>query len=215
MLMVKVTLRGEQFSLLPERAMYWPAEDTLIVADLHWGKTAHFRKNGIAVPLHTQHADEAALGGLLEKFDVQRLIIAGDMFHSAENNEVRSFVHWRERYIDTAVHLVMGNHDILSPEDYIANNIIVHQEYYDVGPFLISHDEIDDPEKFYIHGHVHPSFAINTVGRHKNVKLPCFCSDEQRLILPSFGRFTGSFNIQQQDFDNIYVIADEEVIQWQ
>ena len=34
----------EAFRLLPEKAIRWPAEKTLFVADPHFGKSATFRK---------------------------------------------------------------------------------------------------------------------------------------------------------------------------
>ena len=41
---------GEHFILSNERTLFWESERTLIIADLHVGKTGHFRKAGIGVP---------------------------------------------------------------------------------------------------------------------------------------------------------------------
>jgi metallophosphoesterase superfamily enzyme len=43
-------IRDHHFWLSPERVLYWEEEKTLILSDLHFGKTGHFRKSGIAVP---------------------------------------------------------------------------------------------------------------------------------------------------------------------
>ena len=59
--MLEIELEGEKIALLPERALYWPAQHTLIVADLHWGKAGHFRKNGIAIPAQAQQRSAYAL----------------------------------------------------------------------------------------------------------------------------------------------------------
>ncbi|HEY4936402.1 MAG TPA: metallophosphoesterase, partial [Puia sp.] len=40
----------QQFWLTTDRTMFWEEEKALIVSDLHFGKTGHFRKSGIAVP---------------------------------------------------------------------------------------------------------------------------------------------------------------------
>lgn len=214
-LMLEISLQGEQVKLLPEKAIYWPAEKALIIADLHWGKTAHFRKNGIAIPIHTQNTDEVKLANLINRFNVERLIVAGDMFHSRENNEVANFAHWREAHQQLHVDLVIGNHDILPAESYLSNKINVMDEMMDAGPFLVSHDELKEPGKFYIHGHVHPCCSIPATGRNKNLRLPCFCADNNRMILPSFGSFTGSHKVDTAGFKQVYVIADDEVLQWQ
>lgn len=211
--MLKIVLQGEEVLLLPQKAVFWIAEKTLIVSDLHWGKTAHFRKHGIAIPLQTQHNDEVRLAKLVDEHKAERLIIAGDLFHSRENNEVDNFSHWRNAHKQLAIDLVLGNHDILPEEKYSGNNVSVHNEILDTGPFIITHDEIADPRKFYIHGHVHPAFAVSGKGRSK-IKLPCYGVNEQKMVLPSFGSFTGTHKISTSDYEHIYVIAEDEVIQW-
>lgn len=212
--MLQVQIQGEDVQLLADRAIYWLAQKTLIVADLHWGKAAHFRKNGLAVPMNTQQKDETRLAVLIKQTGATHLIIAGDMFHSVENNAVEDFVHWRKQHKVIDVHLVIGNHDIMPIEKYHEIELSVHQEVYDVGPFLISHDEIDKPNKFYIHGHIHPSFCMEGKGRNKNLRLPCYCANTQKLVLPSFGSFTGSHDITNDGYDDIYVIAENQVIKW-
>lgn len=212
--MLEINLQSEVFFLLPEKAIFWPAKKTLILSDLHWGKTAHFRKHGIAIPLQTQHNDEIRLARLVQQHKAERLIIAGDLFHSRENNEVDNFAHWRNAHRQLAIELVLGNHDILPEEKYTGNNIILHHAVLDAGPFLVSHDILDNADKFYIHGHLHPSFSASGKGRG-SVKLPCFCMNAQRMVLPSFGSFTGSHRISSSEYRHIYLVAEDDVIQWQ
>ncbi len=212
--MLQITVQSEQLYLLPQKAVYWPARRTLILADLHWGKTGHFRKNGIAIPAGTQQADEAKLSSLVRSLNTERLIIAGDMFHSKENKEVEQFSHWRSTHNQLAIDLVLGNHDILPDASYTSYGITLHENTLDTGPFVFCHDELCDPRKFYMHGHIHPSITLSGRGR-TSMRLACFCMDEEKLVLPSFGSFTGSHKVAPGEYRNIYVIADDEVIQWQ
>lgn len=212
--MLPVRIQNEEMLLLPEKAILWAAQKTIIVSDLHWGKTAHFRKNGIAIPAQVQHADEARLSALVNNHKAERLIVAGDMFHSVQNNDTDNFSHWRSKHTDLHIDLVLGNHDILEEAAYSSNNITIHEQVLDTGTFLISHDELEAPEKFYIHGHIHPAISLSGRGR-TSVKLPCYCMDDKKLILPSFGSFTGSHKINPSNFRYIYVVAEDEVIQWQ
>lgn len=211
--MLEITIEEERLILLPEKALYWPAQKAIIVADMHWGKTAHFRKHGIAIPLKAQHNDEKRLSELVRKHNAERLIIAGDMFHSKANNETENFTHWRKAHESLEVELVIGNHDILPREAYSKFNIIVHKDLLEQGPFTIIHDTPEVENGFYIHGHVHPAFATGGKG-HRKLTLPCFAQSERRLILPAFGSFTGKHKLSKKDFKHIYVIADTEVIQW-
>ena len=47
---IAVTLAGEAILLLPERALYWPRQRALFVADVHLGKAARRRPIWAASP---------------------------------------------------------------------------------------------------------------------------------------------------------------------
>jgi DNA ligase-associated metallophosphoesterase len=211
--MFEIELRGEQIFLLPECAVWWPAQKTLILSDMHWGKGGHFRKHGIAIPVNAQANDEAKLAKLVTTYKADRLIIAGDMFHSRNNKEVDMFVHWRDAHAALQIDLVAGNHDILPAEKYQKWNLNFFKDDYFIGPFLIAHDEVPGADTFVIHGHVHPAVRISGRG-NQSFKLCCYCQDERRMILPSFGQFTGSHIVSAEDYKHIYVIAEDNVIQW-
>lgn len=211
--MLQIELQGETICLLPEKAIYWPAQKSIIVADLHWGKTGHFRKHGIAIPVNTQINDEIRLAGIVQQYKAERLIVAGDLFHSVHNNEVESFGHWRDSHPDLQIDLVIGNHDILDRTLYTKWNIKLHQEVLSIAPFTISHDDIDDSAEFILHGHVHPCVKLMQ-NKHMGIKLSCFCQTANRMLLPAFGDFTGSKQQEIEAHQHIYVITETEVIQW-
>jgi DNA ligase-associated metallophosphoesterase len=211
--MLSITLQGEQITLLAERALLWPAQKTLIVSDLHWGKAGHFRKHGIAVPVKTQEQDEIRLSKLVHEHDVERLIVAGDLFHSKQNNEVDGFSHWRKSHSGLRIDLVIGNHDILPEEKYLSWDIHLHKDCLQLDPFHIMHDIPESCEQFCIHGHVHPAVRLTGKG-NQALKLDCFCEDGERFILPSFGQFTGNKLMNVAEHKHIYVIADDKVMQW-
>lgn len=210
--MLSIQLQGEEIQLLAERALHWPAQKTLIVADLHWGKTAHFRKNGIAIPGASQQQDEIRLAQLIRQYNVERLVIAGDLFHSKGNNEVDSFSHWRTMHTSLHIDLVTGNHDILPAEKYLSWNLNM-ADGLNISPFFISHDVPKTCDSFCIHGHIHPAIRITGKG-NQAIRLSCFCEDEGRLILPAFGQFTGKYTLNADDHKHLYVIADTTVMKW-
>src|SRR5690349_2361179 len=90
-MMTEILLQGASLVLLPERAVWWPDRKTLVVADVHWGKSAHFRKHGIPMPGGTQDRDSLRLARLIREYGAERLVIAGDLFHSRHNAEVADF----------------------------------------------------------------------------------------------------------------------------
>ena len=68
--------------LLPGSAAVLPASATLLVADLHLGKAATFRKAGIPVPEGSAQRDLARLADLVVRHAVRRLLVLGDLFHA-------------------------------------------------------------------------------------------------------------------------------------
>ena len=46
----ETALCGERVVLRVERALFWPAQATLFVADVHLGKAATFRAGGVPLP---------------------------------------------------------------------------------------------------------------------------------------------------------------------
>ncbi|RYZ48684.1 MAG: ligase-associated DNA damage response endonuclease PdeM [Sphingobacteriales bacterium] len=213
--MLEISLMGEQVRLLPEKAMYWEAKKSLIVSDLHWGKSAHFRKHGIAIPNQTQTGDEIRLASLIRRHRPERLIIAGDLFHSKSNQQVEVFSHFRQAHQSLHIDLVVGNHDILPRETYDAFRLEFHSECLTEGPFCFAHDMIPGKEQFVIHGHVHPALKIKSPGYNQPaLKLCCFAEDRDRMILPAFGEFTGTHVLEAAHFRHLYLVAEQNVIQW-
>ena len=83
-----MTKSGWEF--LPDRAIWWPSESTLIVSDLHLGKRS-FSSPGIAVPNAVNANTLERLSALVSSHRPRRLLVLGDLFHSEENKEWLEF----------------------------------------------------------------------------------------------------------------------------
>src|SRR3982751_3668784 len=116
-------LHQHKFWISPERVLFWENENTVIVSDLHFGKTGHFRKSGIAVPQSVYKEDLQRLIVQLQFYKPQQLIVVGDLFHSVANKELEFFKKWRQDFSELHVELVKGNHDILKKDWYADVNI--------------------------------------------------------------------------------------------
>lgn len=211
----KIKILNQEFLLLPERAIFWEKENTIIVSDLHFGKTAHFRKAGIAVSDEIFFSDMIYLDKIMHQYDAQQLLVVGDMFHSAFNNEVKFFKLWHEHINHFDVTLVKGNHDIMNDEIYNHLNIEIRNEKLEIGKFIFVHEPISTSEietdKFYFFGHVHPKALMKGSG-NQHLSLPCFYFTPNTCTLPAFSQFSGGFKIKPNKGDNVYVIAGNEVI---
>lgn len=208
----KTILAGEEIHLLPEKAIYWPAERVLFIADLHLGKIHHFRKHGMGVPLAAQRDNEQRLRLLLDSLDLREVIFLGDLFHSEHNDAWHLLERLTADYAELAFVLVEGNHDILADERYGSAGLRVEAEGWQRGPFYLTHEPTDPPEGLYtLCGHLHPGLRLRGRGRQV-LRLPCFYFGERVGILPAFGVFTGLAILPAEDSDQAWAVADGRVV---
>jgi DNA ligase-associated metallophosphoesterase len=208
-------LKHQRFWLMPEKAMYWQKKKTLLIADLHIGKSGHFRKHGIAVPDQVNKSNLDELDELLHKTSPEHLLILGDLFHSDINREWQQFTNWRKTYQQLEISLVIGNHDILDTEKYHAGIINVFHKLT-LNPFLLVHDidEIAHREQqshYILSGHIHPAVQLSGQARQR-MKLPCFYFGSNYGILPAFGRFTGTHVIEPNEQDDVFLIVNNKIM---
>src|SRR5689334_24056062 len=112
--MTECTVAGEKLVLLAEKAMYWPAQGVLFVADFHLGKAATFRSAGIPLPAGTTTENVERLERAVARTGAERVVFLGDFLHAAAGRAPRTlarFASWRESRRDLAVTLIRGNHD--------------------------------------------------------------------------------------------------------
>ena len=146
----KLILHQQTLWLSPERCIYWEEQNALIVSDLHFGKTGHFRKSGIPVPQNIYKEDLQRLVNQIQHFKPSQLIVVGDLFHSVANKELELFLKWRNDFTSLHIQLIKGNHDILKKEWYNAANIMVTKDHLSIANFCFVHD-INDSMFFCIH----------------------------------------------------------------
>lgn len=186
-----ISIHDEILTLTNQRALVWKRKNTLILSDLHIGKTAHFRKAGIAIPSIILHKDLERLKFLIAHFNIEIVLIVGDLFHAGKNNDIDVFRQWKLEFDSITFELIKGNHDRLSNNFYEDLKIVIHPKYKDMAPFRFVHDaDHCDVDSFCISGHTHPGAIIKGRGK-QHIKLPCFEVGDALLILPAFSEFTG------------------------
>ncbi|MDX1639212.1 MAG: ligase-associated DNA damage response endonuclease PdeM [Balneolaceae bacterium] len=215
-----ITLRDQTLRLLPQKALIWEEERALLLADLHMGKSGHFRKYGIPVPGTVNRTNLDILGSIVESRGPEKLIVLGDLFHSRENREWQQFEEWRNRYAGLELYLVIGNHDILPARFYHSSRIHLFHKLR-IGPFLLLHNldsGSSDPENdtgsqgpYLLSGHVHPAVKLRGKGR-QSMKLPCFYFGRRKGILPAFGQFTGTHVIDPRPGDRVFAVAEQQLV---
>lgn len=195
--------------LSPEKTIFWTKESLLIVSDMHLGKAGHFRKSGVAVPAHIHFGDLSRLGLLIDRFQPKQIAFLGDLFHSDYNIDWDYFCDWLKTYPHIQFILVKGNHDILYKIDYLNAGLELTDELK-LEPFSFSHEKIES-RHYNLSGHVHPSVQLRGKAR-QGLRLPCFYFSENHALIPAFGSFTGFVSVTPSRSDQIYVIAENQII---
>jgi DNA ligase-associated metallophosphoesterase len=204
------------FWLSPQRCIFWQEEEALIVSDLHFGKTGHFRKNGIAVPADLYKEDLQRLVEQIAYFKPKKIIAVGDLFHSEANKELNLFLKWRNDLAAIDFILVRGNHDILNNNWYLEAGITVKEGLYTLQNFGFVHDPAEvAPETmmadFIFSGHLHPGISIKGLGK-QSLQFPCYYFTDSQAILPAFSKFSGLALVKAKKPDKVFAIVDEKVI---
>lgn len=207
----ETSLCDERVTLLAERALYWPREHSLFVADVHLGKAAAFRAAGIPLPRGATATDLARLSRLIADTRAKRLIVLGDFLH-ARSGRVQAladtFRAWRDTHATLDVLLVRGNHDARAGDPPPEWDVSCVNEPHALPPFLACH-RVESPQTGYaLCGHVHPGVRVYGMGE-QSARLPCFVLGARRAILPAFGRFTGLADITPSPGDRVVAIGGE------
>lgn len=205
-------IRNEELTLLPEKAIYWKRKKMLLLSDLHLAKSGHFRKAGIPIPSSVHEHDFTRLSLLIKKLKPETLCILGDLFHSRQNKEWKSFAHWRRNNSAVAVVLVRGNHD--QQEEAIMQEHGVDRVFDSLidPPFIFTHErpESVDNALYSVSGHIHPAVAMSGKGG-QSASFPCFWFGRNFAVLPAFGNFTGRALIRPASNDRVFIIHSNRV----
>ena len=200
---------GHRLELLPERAVWDPAQGLLLLADVHLGKAECFQASGIPLPSDGDLANLNRLLTLAHGLRPQRVVVLGDLIHSrlGLTGELRQKLSALPELLGCPLQLVGGNHEAGS---WLAQ--LPAESSQGCGPLWLSHMPQRAPgsEQLNLCGHLHPVALLG--GGADRLRLPCFGFDRQRrqLQLPAFGDLTGGHPCAREL--QRWVVADDQVL---
>jgi uncharacterized protein len=179
---------------MPSGALWWPDQSLLCVSDLHLGKSERSaRRTGQSLPPYETRDTLDRLGRDLAETAARQVVCLGDSFDdlaAAESlpDEERFWIarlqagrHWI---------WIEGNHDPGPLEFGGAHLQILH-----VGGLTFRH-AADPGAMAEVSGHYHPKARVATRGRM--ISRPALLYDENRLILPAYGTYTGGLRTDHE-----------------
>ncbi|WP_407291464.1 ligase-associated DNA damage response endonuclease PdeM [Stutzerimonas zhaodongensis] len=206
-----IQLEHTELWLLADKAVYWPEQRTLLIADIHFGKAAAYRRLGQPVPHGTTQANLQRLDALLARYHCEQLIFLGDFLHAPESQTPATLGQlqaWRATHPDLTITLIRGNHDRRAGDPPASLDMTVVPEPLLLGPFALQHEPDPHPTHHVLAGHLHPAFRLHGRGR-QSLRLPCFCIGSRVSLLPAFGSFTGMMEVDADPGRRLFVVGDE------
>jgi len=189
--MVPLSFAGHNFFASADGALHWPAEQALLVADLHLEKASWFAKGGQFLPPYDSLATLQSLEREIERTGASRLYCLGDSFHDRFGcdrlpGSARDLLSGLTARLDWV--WIVGNHDT-GFADHCGGRI---EDECEVGGIVLRHEAVKDDPQPEMSGHYHPKFRLSLKGR--SVSRRCFVASSTKLILPAYGAFTGGLD---------------------
>lgn len=196
---LRLSLAGEWLVPLAEGALWWPAEDTLVVSDLHLEKGSSYAARGQMLPPYDTEATLARVEALSDRLKPARILSLGDSFHDRGAETRLSAANAARIRALTAAHdwiWVEGNHDP-DPPAHLGGRA---ETVVELGPLIFRHEPTGAPGE--VAGHLHPAAKVR--GRGRSVRRRCFATDGEALVLPAMGAFTGGLNVRDAAFRALF-----------
>jgi uncharacterized protein len=194
-----VTIAGVSLLADVSGALFWDEQGLLVVADLHLEKGSSFAARGVLLPPYDTVATLGRLAAVIARHDPRMVIALGDSFHdrcahqrlSDGDRDTLRALQARRDWI-----WISGNHDPALPSGLggmVANEVAI-------GRIAFRHEPTGAFGE--IAGHLHPKARVATRGRAMERR--CFACDDERLVMPSFGAYTGGLSIRDAAFAKIF-----------
>jgi DNA ligase-associated metallophosphoesterase len=184
---------GEAFEIAGEAALYWRAQDTLLVSDLHLEKASAYALYGQMLPPYDSVSTLQDIAALCRTYRPAKIISLGDNFHD-DDGEHRLAESAAALLVDLACKTewiwITGNHDR-------AVSGIWGGKAFDeltLCGITLRHEALSGDPNPEISGHFHPKFRQMLRGRM--VKRRCFVKTPRKMIMPAFGVLTGGLDVQ-------------------
>lgn len=207
---LEASIAGEPLLLDERRAIYWPRQRWLLVADVHLGKASLLRQAGASLPRGTTTRDLDRLSALVDSHAPVRLVVLGDLIHGSERLDaawLASFDRWRGEHAALELVLVAGNHDRHMALGRFGFHVI---EECEAAPLVLRHAPDPHPTLHVVAGHVHPGVRVRD-GRVRH-RFPAFWLGPKRTVLPAFGSLCGLSPNDAPSEDRVYAATPGGVL---
>ncbi|KIN73408.1 ligase-associated DNA damage response endonuclease PdeM [Sulfitobacter guttiformis] len=178
---------GADLTALGSGALWWPAQELLVVSDLHFGKSERIaRRGGTSLPPYETRDTLTRLAADLALYDARTVICLGDSFDDLAASQALPEAERRWIFQLQAGRQwiwIEGNHDP-GPVEFGG----AHLAELTLAPVTFRHIA-QSGAAGEVSGHYHPKASLSLRGR--TITRAAFLIDRDRVILPAYGTYTG------------------------
>jgi uncharacterized protein len=160
--MVPFSFADQDLALVGGRALYWPRERALLVADLHLEKASFYARFGQMLPPYDSRETLERVAAAIRQTGARRVFCLGDNFHD-EAGAARLEAH-AAGMLDALTRAtdwvwIAGNHDQgQAPQGTVAEEL-------EVGGVMLRHEALPGELRPELSGHFHPKLRVTARGR--------------------------------------------------
>ena len=196
-----VFFANQNFSIFPNGELYWQNKKTLIISDLHFEKGSFFSETRQFIPPFDTIETLKQLSKFIDDHPVEMIIFLGDLVHDKFAFQ-RMALEAKELFFEILKNinctLTVGNHDDTSFLKDIGLNLT---ENILIDDICFSHHPTID-KKFSVFGHYHPKVRLKINSR--GIWTSCFIANKEKLLMPSYGYFTGGLSIKSLEIQKLF-----------
>jgi DNA ligase-associated metallophosphoesterase len=198
---LQIEVNGEALLLDACGAAFVKAHSTLIFSDLHFEKASSYARSRQFLPPYDTADTLLRMMRAVARHKPAHVVALGDSFHDGEaagrlSGQARAQLAGLGQ--KARLTWITGNHDP-HPPAWLGGEVV---ESLRLGGLLLRHEPLAEFEPGEVAGHLHPCARVAKWGR--SVRRRCFVSDGLRLILPSFGAFTGGLDVGDEAFASLF-----------
>lgn len=196
------TFAGHEFRMEHNHALFWPAENALLVADLHLEKASWFAQGGQMLPPYDSRETLERIALAIRATGARRVFCLGDNFHDnagVERLEPHAAGMLAALTCATDWVWITGNHDAALGGP-VGGTVLDEMM---LGGLILRHRAHAGETAPELSGHFHPRLRLTVQGRR--IARPCVVISENnaetggkapsgRMILPAFGSLTGGMD---------------------
>ena len=196
-----IEVNGETLTLDASGAAWWPSQETLVFADIHFEKGSSYAMRGALLPPYDTRTTLRRMGDVVARRRPKRIVALGDSFHDRQaadrlDDEERAILAALGRAADWV--WITGNHDP-APPSWLGGLIV---DEIKLGRLVFRHEPGAMFQPGEIAGHLHP---VTTVARRgRSLRRRCFVSDGRRMVLPAFGAYAGGLDLWEQAIRTLF-----------